>query len=114
LTRLNPRAPLIAALVLAAIAANADEARLDELLKTNTHQIALANARLSGPGADLMLELASKAQFVALGEEHDNYFIPAITTALFAAAGAALRFSLFHDGTGSGDDGTHVASSGQG
>ena len=60
-----------------------DAADLKELLQANTYSIALEDALLTGPGADFILDAANGSQFVALGEEHYNFHIPAITTALF-------------------------------
>ena len=62
----------------------ADDAKLQALLVENTHAITLKDGELSGPGLDLVMQLAKGTQFVALGEEHNNHYIPAITTALFA------------------------------
>ena len=64
--------------------ANADDlSELESLLRENTHSIALDDGVLTGPGAKLIMEAAKGTQFVALGEEHYNFHIPGITTALF-------------------------------
>ena len=62
-----------------------DGSDLAALLVNNTYPIDFERGDLSGPGADLILQLAGGTQFVALGEEHNNFHIPAITTALFGA-----------------------------
>lgn len=77
------------------IVANADDIKLDELLSASTHGISLGDGRLSGPGADLILQLAADAQFVALGEEHYNFHIPAVTSALFAELQQRYDFRYF-------------------
>jgi hypothetical protein len=92
---LKIRAPLVAAALCLGIVANADDIKLDELLSASTHGITFGDGRLSGPGADLMLQLAADAQFVALGEEHDNFHIPAITSALFAELHERYDFRYF-------------------
>jgi len=69
---------------LLAAGAYADESpAFEELLKEHSYSIKLVDGELSGPGADLILQDAANTQFVALGEEHYNYIIPDITTALF-------------------------------
>jgi hypothetical protein len=45
--------------------------------------ISLQQGKLVGPDAELILRAAKKSQFVAIGEEHNDRHIPAITTALF-------------------------------
>ena len=62
-----------------------DKLALAELLSENTYPLTLKDGKLGGPGAKLLLDSAAGAQFVALGEEHFNFYIPDITTALFAA-----------------------------
>ena len=77
---------VLLATLLFMIPANAnDNTALAELLQRNTYPIALENGELKGPGATLILDSAADTQFVALGEEHYNFYIPDITTALFAA-----------------------------
>ena len=78
----------LATLLLSAVwctSANAaDDTKLQALLVENTHAITLKDGELSGPGFDLVMQLAKGTQFVALGEEHYSHHIPAITTALFS------------------------------
>jgi hypothetical protein len=74
---------LLATALFCAGAANADDTKIVELLDANSHPVILGDDGISGPGADLIIRLAEDAQFVALGEEHYNYYIPAIATALF-------------------------------
>ena len=78
-----------------ATAANADNTDIEALLKANTHPITLSDDGIAGPGAELILRLAEDAQFVALGEEHHNLHIPAITTALFADLNERYDFQYF-------------------
>ena len=78
------QAPLLLATLFCAVAANADDSKVEELLNANTFPIVLDDAAIAGPGADLIWRLAQDAQFVALGEEHYNFHIPAITTAIFS------------------------------
>jgi len=75
--------------------AHADELQAEELLRANTHQITLDDHGVSGTGADLILRLAEDAQFVALGEEHYNLHIPAVTTALFRELQEQYEFRYF-------------------
>ncbi len=76
--------------------AQADEqTELKTLLKNNTYAIKFDNGSLNGPGADLILELAENTQFVALGEEHNNFDIPGITTALFEALHKRYGYQYF-------------------
>ena len=89
------RTLLVAAALCCAIVANADDTKLEELLSANTHPISLGDDGISGPGADLILQLAEDAQFVALGEEHNNFHIPAVTTALFAELHERYDFRYF-------------------
>jgi hypothetical protein len=79
----------------ASVAQADNAAALAELLRQNTHFVTLENEALSGPGADLILELANDTQFVALGEEHYNFYIPDITTALFAALSEQYGYRYF-------------------
>jgi len=76
---------LLATLLLTIPAIADDNTALAELLQQSTYPIALENGELKGPGAALILDSAAGTQFVALGEEHYNFYIPDITTALFAA-----------------------------
>ena len=75
----------LGALLLSIPASADDTTELRELLQQNTYQIALEDGELTGPGATLILDNAAGTQFVALGEEHYNFYIPDITTALFTA-----------------------------
>jgi hypothetical protein len=72
-----------------------DKADLAELLRQHTHSVALEDAALTGPGADLILELADGTQFVAMGEEHYNFYIPDIATALFTALHERYGYRYF-------------------
>ena len=89
------QAPLLLATLCCAVTANADDSKAEELLNANTFPIALDNASIAGPGADLILRLAQDAQFVALGEEHNNLYIPTITTAIFAQLQQRYGFRYF-------------------
>ncbi len=72
-----------------------DQPTFETLLNTHSYSIALQEGELSGPGADLILNEASAAQFVALGEEHYNAIIPDITTALFASLHERYGYQFF-------------------
>lgn len=89
------QAPLLLATLFCAVVANADDSKVDQLLNANTFPIVLDDAAIAGPGADLILRLAQDAQFVALGEEHDNFYIPAITSAIFAQLHERYGFLYF-------------------
>ena len=74
----------------------ADEAvELKALLDANTYSVALDDGSLTGPGADLIFENAAGTQFVALGEEHYNFHIPAITSALFRELNDRYGYQYF-------------------
>ena len=55
----------------------------------------LEDGALKGRGAELILDLADGTQFVALGEEHDNFHIPDISTALFESLQRRYGYSYF-------------------
>jgi hypothetical protein len=95
LNALISRTSLVFTTLFFAIAANADDTKIQELLSANTHSISLNGNEITGSGADLILRLAENAQFVALGEEHNNLHIPAITTALFAELNEQYDFRYF-------------------
>ena len=78
-----------------AVAVIADDSKVEELLSANTFPIVLDDAAIAGPGADLIWRLAQDAQFVALGEEHNNFHIPAISTAIFAQLHELYGFGYF-------------------
>lgn len=82
-------------LLFGSAAVQAEEPDLPTLLQQNTHSISLAGSALSGPGAELLMRLAEGTQFVALGEEHYNYYIPGITTALFQELQARYEYHYF-------------------
>jgi hypothetical protein len=89
------QAPLLLASFFFTAAAHADDSRAEDLLNASTFPIALDDGAITGPGVDLILQLAQDAQFVALGEEHDNLYIPAITTAIFARLHERYGFRYF-------------------
>ena len=89
------RAPLLLATLFCAVAVYADDSKVEELLNANTFPIVLDDAGIAGPGADLIWRLAQDAQFVALGEEHNNFHIPVITTAIFAQLHERYDFGYF-------------------
>jgi hypothetical protein len=60
---------------------------IERLLVENARSVALADGKLSGPGADLLLEAAGAAQFFVIGEQHNAKEIPEFTTALFRQLG---------------------------
>ena len=89
-----------AALIATAVLTSAQvppQPSLQSLLEPHAHTIALEQGRLSGPGADLLLGTAAKAQFVGIGEEHNHRDIPAITTALFRTLHDRHGFDYFAD-----------------
>jgi hypothetical protein len=61
----------------------AQPADLTEWLRRNAREARLENRRLIGPGAAWLLEQASKAQFVFIGEEHGIAEIPMFAAALW-------------------------------
>lgn len=90
---------LLWATVLPMLAVNANAADssvlLESLLAENTYPITLDAGVLSGKGFDLLLQAAENAQFVNVGEPHDNYDIPRFTAALFRALHDAHQFNYF-------------------
>jgi hypothetical protein len=81
----NLTSACVVALILPCFALADESNDLESLLRENTYSIVLENGALTGPGAELIMEAAAGTQFVALGEEHYNFHIPGITTALFQA-----------------------------
>lgn len=65
-----------------AAAAVESAARASTLLEANTRRIAF-NGGLSGPGADFLRDQTQKAQFVLLGEGHNDHNTPLFAGALF-------------------------------
>lgn len=60
--------------------------RIREILTPHAHPIGLSDAgRLTGPGADLLLEAAHSAQFFVIGEPHNVREVPRFTAALLDA-----------------------------
>jgi hypothetical protein len=57
--------------------------RLDSLVAAHSYWIGVAGDSLIGPGAKVILDAATAAQFVALGEQHNTREIPEITRILF-------------------------------
>jgi hypothetical protein len=56
---------------------------LPEALRANSHTIQLQAGELTGDSRSFLVKLVHGAQFVALGEEHNNFDIPSFTAALF-------------------------------
>jgi hypothetical protein len=55
---------------------------LDSLVTANARTLSIDGGHLRGPGGDWILTEAARAQFLAIGEEHNVAEIPAIVTAL--------------------------------
>src|SRR5690349_11847201 len=58
------------------------EQLLDSLVSANARPLSLDRGRLTGSGAEWLFAEASRAQFLAVGEEHNVTEIPALITAL--------------------------------
>lgn len=56
---------------------------LDSIVTANAYEIRLEGGRFTGPGAGLLLNEASRAQCLLLGEEHNALEIPQLVGALF-------------------------------
>src|SRR5687767_4988056 len=56
---------------------------LDDLVAANSRSLRLKNGAMQGSGADFIVGEAARAQFIALGEEHNTTEIPEFTSALF-------------------------------
>ena len=82
------RATALAGMVSTVAAASALEAQslpLDSLFRAHRHVVEYADDAVSGPGFRLLLESASTAQFVMVGESHNVREIPLFTASLFEA-----------------------------
>ncbi|HUQ81018.1 MAG TPA: hypothetical protein VM076_07775 [Gemmatimonadaceae bacterium] len=66
----------------AAVPTRGAESLLDSLVRANARSLSLERGHLSGPGAEWLLAEAGRAQFVAVGEEHNVVEIPEAVTAL--------------------------------
>lgn len=79
----------VSALVLGAAVAHAQPTESDSLLRALLHEqrrtLALEDGRISGPGADFLLEEGRRAHFFMVGEEHGVADVPEFTAALFRA-----------------------------
>jgi hypothetical protein len=69
-------------------------------LRASAHTMqAAADGRLSGPGADLLLQAGRESQFFLIGEEHGVAEVPLVATALFRAlAPAGYRYLAIETG----------------
>jgi len=78
----------------AAPAAPADPAdgEVEALLRQHSYRITVENGSLAGPGAAFLTSAVAGAQFVALGEAHNNREIPVFATALFRLLHERERF----------------------
>jgi len=61
----------------------ATHAQVQDVLARNSYDIYLRGGRIGGAGGDLLLRLGADAEFLAIGEEHNNADIPPLVTALF-------------------------------
>lgn len=73
--------------------ASADD--LAATLAAHSWPIGVADGRLVGAGAQVLLDDAADAQFVLLAEAHNNRDIPPLTTALFRALHEAHGYDYF-------------------
>ena len=58
------------------------EQLLDSLVAANARPLSMDRGRLQGAGAEWLLSQAARAQFLAIGEEHNVVEIPELVTAL--------------------------------
>jgi hypothetical protein len=58
---------------------------LDSLVSASSRTFTLASGTLQGPGAEFLVAEGARAQFVALGEQHNAAEIPELTAALLRA-----------------------------
>jgi hypothetical protein len=74
--------------------------RLDSLFVAHRHALRFDEGRASGPGFDLLVDAATRAQFVVIGESHNVREIPLFTLALFERlhAAAGYRYLGMEDG----------------
>lgn len=89
------RATLLVAFLTSSISYADDSIAFGILLERHSYAIELRDGRLEGPGADLVASAAADTQFVALGEEHYNYIIPDLTTAIFAGLQEQQGYQYF-------------------
>lgn len=69
---------------------------LARLVREHSHALHLSDAgELDGPGALFLREVSARAQFVALGEDHNIREVPLVTTALFRLLNTQHGFEYF-------------------
>jgi len=74
---------IVPVLVIACGVARGADVDLARALEQNSHEIRLQAGELAGDGRGFILQATRGAQFVALGEEHNNRDIPPFAAALF-------------------------------
>lgn len=86
---------LLALCLLLAAPAGAETTRFAQLYSEHLHPLSLVDGELQGPGAAFLRQATARAQFVALGEDHDIREIPPLATALFRLLQAEHGFEYF-------------------
>lgn len=87
----------LGAITLSAAAPPTPQEITAEMLVQNSYDIGVANGRITGSGGKLLLDLGAKAQFVAIGEEHNNADIPPFVTALFSELHGRAGYNYLAD-----------------
>jgi hypothetical protein len=72
-------------------------ALMDSVVAANSRPLSMLGGALQGAGADFIYAEAAKAQFVALGEEHNATEVPQFVTALFHALQARSGYHYLAD-----------------
>lgn len=74
---------------------------LDSLLIEHSHEMSIASGRLTGPGLDVIMEAAGRAQFVGIAEEHNVRELNEMTGLLFEALHLThgFRYAAFEQGS---------------
>src|SRR5215471_2129531 len=88
---------LLAAAATAAAQDAAEERLFAETLQANRYGLSLEAGKLAGSGAAFLVAEGGKAQFVAIGEEHNVAEIPRLTAALFVELHANSGYDYFAD-----------------
>ncbi len=78
--------------VASALPATATDPLPKDLLAKNTHSISFSSGTLSGPGFDVLKRATADAQFVFLGEGHDDQLTPIFAEALLRSLKEAHGF----------------------
>jgi hypothetical protein len=94
---LAPSVLALAAAVSPVCAQDSTARLLDSVLTANSRTLHISHGVLAGEGAAFLLDEASRAQFLALGEQHNAMEIPQVTSALFHALQRSAGYQYLAD-----------------